>query len=411
MDPTTWTPRRALVFARGLYHVAVCDGLHPRETAAVRAFCARARLDVALEALGAEPFDFAEAAAALDSPWLRRVFVEACRRLVQVDGQVTPTERDLLRSMAAALGLGEAVALAPLPADGVSPEELVEWIAGLAVDLVAWDEDARPAVFWDFPHPTHPLADGGSLRVEPAQALVVHRDGAVTDVLGPGEHRLTRDTLPGLAACGEWRDGTVRTRLTFVATGPQPPWRWGTTDAIPIAFGDGAPAPVRAFGRFALRIVDAGSAFARFARAGAPSPDDFRQRAGRMLSGRFGAALAALAAETGPDFSRLLADLQALSEAASARIAPGLREAGLDLRRFHVENVTTPFDVPRVTGTMRQTRSLEVVRLTPCDECLTPVPVTAKFCPKCGTARRRACACGGELPERAKFCPDCGKAV
>jgi membrane protease subunit (stomatin/prohibitin family) len=168
---------------------------------------------------------------------------------------------------------------------------------------------------------------------------------------------------------------------------------------------------VRAFGRFAVRIVDPAAAFSRFARAGAPSPDDFRQRAGRMLSGRFGAALSRIAADRGADFPMLLADLPALGDAASALIAPGLREAGLDLRRFHVENVTTPLDVPRVTGTLRQTRSHEAVRLSPCGECLTPVPSTAKFCPKCGVARRRACGCGGELPERAKFCPECGRAV
>jgi membrane protease subunit (stomatin/prohibitin family) len=403
MDPTTWTPRRALTFARGLYHVASSDGLRPAEADAIRAFCARVGLSARLEDLAAEPFDFAEAAEALDSPWLRRVFIDACRLLARVDGGVGEVERDALRAAAAALGLGEAAALGALPAGATSPGALATWIAAQPVDLIAWDDEARPAVFWDFPHPGHPLAEGGAVRVAPAQALVVHLDGEITDVVGPGERRLTREALPGLAARGDWRDGTVRARLTFVTTTTLPPWRWGSTEAIPVRVA-GRTVDARAFGRYALRIVDPAAAFTRFARQGAPDVEDFRVRTRRMIAGRFAAALTAL--DDAP-----LSDPAALGERVAPALSAPLRDAGLELRRFLVESVTLPAGdvagtpVPRPALDSRTNPGL----LTPCGTCLTPTPAAARFCPKCGAPRARACgACAVPLPPAARFCPGCG---
>lgn len=47
--------------------------------------------------------------------------------------------------------------------------------------------------------------------------------------------------------------------------------------------------------------------------------------------------------------------------------------------------------------------------LMSCSECQAPVPAGSRFCPQCGQAQERKCACGATTPPGALFCTDCGK--
>lgn len=288
-------------------------------------------------------------------------------------------------------------------------------------DRVAWDDEAQPGFFWDFADPACPLAEGGEVRVEPGQALIVHRDGAITDVVGPGRHRVDPATLPGLARSARWRGGTVHARLTFVSTVPSPAWRWGTADPVPVRLEGHGEVPVRAFGRFVVRIADPAAAFLRFARQGAPDAAEFRRRVRRIVAGRFARELQDAAPGLGDELPGLLAEPPRLGERLIEAMAARLAAGGLELRRFDLESVTLPLEVDRrirprtgplarVTGTgPRIAPAVTPDRLVPCADCLSPVPARARFCPKCGRPRDRACtACGETIPRAAAFCPQCG---
>jgi len=419
MNRTTWNPHRALVFARGLYHIAACDGLDEREAQALRVFVERVGLSVSLEALGAEPFDYAEAAEVLESDWLRRVFVQACKLMVQLDGQVSPAERDAMRALGAALGVGEELALEEVE-EPPEPEALVEWIAARAVDLISWDDRGSRGFFWSFPHPGHPLATGASLQVADGQAVVVRHGDTLTDCLGPGEHRVEPDTLPGLVEAADWAEGPVRASLVFVRTGMSPILRWGMSDPVRLEFDAHGEVPIRAFGRFSTTFADPRQAVDRFARRGIPTTAELSARLRRVVSGRFASVLGQIEVDSDEARFALLNDLDALKEAIWPGLTSALARSGLELARFYIENLTAPLELGlRPVSRASQTRTMvgrrligtadDAVVLRPCVECVAPVPSTARFCSRCGASQHDVCdGCGANVPFRARFCPGCG---
>lgn len=348
MPNTTWSPRRALLFARGLHHIASVDGFAKRERASIAAFMARVGVEGSVDALGAEPFDYAEAAEGLDSMWLRRTFVQACRLVVQVDGQVSPKERDALRAMASALGVGEAAALDDIEGPRPDPGRLVEWVDALAVDYVSWDNTRSSNYFWFFPHPDHPLAAGAELVVTHGQVLVVRDEdeGDFTDVLDAGLHRAGPETLPGLTARrGGWSEGRIAATLLYVRTAPSQILRWGTSFPAEVMSRRWGMIPIRAFGRFSVRFEDPQSVAARFARNEVPSDDEVEGRLRRMIAGRFAEALSRLDFADDAGLVAGLNDIDALTERILPDLKAALLRSGIKLIRFLIENLTGPLEV------------------------------------------------------------------
>ncbi|MCB9523392.1 MAG: SPFH domain-containing protein [Myxococcales bacterium] len=433
MPRHTFTGQRAITFARGLYHVAACDGLDSREKAAFKAFLAQVGLPDD-PAMYAADFDPAEAARTLDSTWLRRTFIRACRLMVQVDGRISTAERDTLRALAAALKVGERVALEDLEGK-VSPDALAAWVQALAVDYVSWDDETTPGWLWVFPHDQHPLAEGGELVVEPGQALGVRVDGQFVDLLPPGVHHATPTTLPGLARARGWAGGAVAADLCFVRTGPSTVLRWGTLEPIQRETTALGRVPLRVFGRFSARVADPRRFLERFARQALPTDDDLDGRVRRMVGGWFEKAVQGLPGDDATLYA-LLEDLDELRAATLPVVQEGLSRAGLSLARFAIEHLTAPLELG-LKPTSKRTRTLTRVAslstasrpdtdpvqpmpaaapravtdaaLRPCHGCNRPMPVDARFCAHCGVAQVKPCGqCGHRLPLTARFCSQCG---
>ncbi len=426
-DPQLWTPPRALAFARGLYHVAASDGITADERALLGHFLEAAGAPADVDAVIATPFDFAEARRELDSHWIRRLMVRACRVLAEIDGGPTDEERDALRAMALGLGVGERLALAPAERILARPAEIVPWIANQPVDWVSWDDEAQAATFWSFPAGTAPLAYGAKLMVARGQALAVFREPSSFDLLRDGVHEATPEALPVLAESAGWQAGPVAARLTFISLGPTEMLRWGSVDPInvPGATPGAEPVPLRAFGRFSVRIGDASRAFQRFCRTGFLPTDEFETRVRRMAAGRFGEALRELAQSEGWSAERLLQESGSVIDRARPTIERAFSEAGLLVRRFEMESLTGPLALElRTTGGSRvlsgggfanqthgQSGAVTPEAALSCHRCLNALPPNARFCAQCGAPQRKACAtCGTDVSVRAKFCPQCGSA-
>lgn len=446
LDRRTWTPERTQIFARGLYHVAACDGVHPQEEAIIRQFLRQVGLPDDIAPLAATPFDYAEAARALNSMWLRRIFLSACRAVVLADGHISEAERDCMRSIAAALGLGEQLitqeALPHPPEGGEAADDLVRWISDQAIDHVSWDDEAQPGYFWRFPHSAHPVAFQARLEVSRGQALLVASEGEITDHLDAGEFTATPTTLPGLSTRLGWHGGPIRPDFLFVSMMSSPLLRWGTADPIQVEDPHFGGVPLRAFGRFSLRITDARAAWGRFGRQGPLAAEEFERRARRIVAGRFAEAFRSLL-DDGQSLVDLLGDPQAVVSGTRPLMDTRMAEAGLSLSRLYLENITAPQVVQqhvvarttfatstslnaasivstgtqpaRPTGQGRHTSALSTGRRTtgqalfPCPKCEHPVPVSARFCSDCGYNLKRPCVrCGASISLKARFCPDCG---
>lgn len=444
MANKTFDGERALVFARGLYHVAACDGLAASERSALKVV-ARAlglRYDD-LVALAGDGLDFAEAARVLDSTWLRRTFVQACRIMAQIDGEISGAERDTLRAAAKALGVGERLALNDLEGTRPDPKDLIAWIGARQVDYISWDDEVRPGWFYPFPHRDHQLAAGAEIIVEYGQSLLVRGDDVVLDVLGPETYTLSPAVLPKLSAAKDWTAGSVQAPLLFVRTGPSPILRWGTAAPVQLEASLG-PIPVQVYGRFSLRVCDPGAFASRFARPHAPGTEALNARVRRIISGRFAQALAGLDWADDQALFALIEDLDAVRDATLPVMQAALASAGLSLARFEIEHLTAPLELglqpkskrtrtltkvaahlvdvttPPDTAPVPQVRPVRGSRpprtitdsaRRPCVNCAVPVPIDARFCSHCGSAQQTPCAqCGHRLPRGARFCSSCGTA-
>ena len=94
------------VFARGLYHVAGVDGIDESETALISDFLKEAEHPELEEGLASSSFHVAELAA-LETNFLKRVFLRACLVLVRADGVISDEEKDIVRQISAYLDLDE----------------------------------------------------------------------------------------------------------------------------------------------------------------------------------------------------------------------------------------------------------------------------------------------------------------
>ncbi|MBC8070413.1 MAG: TerB family tellurite resistance protein [Deltaproteobacteria bacterium] len=92
-------------FARGLYFVAACDGIEPREEDLLRNLLRETEANVAYEDLPRPDFGPGDIANALETSFLRRVFIRAAVAMVKADGKFTDGERIALGEIADAFGM------------------------------------------------------------------------------------------------------------------------------------------------------------------------------------------------------------------------------------------------------------------------------------------------------------------
>jgi hypothetical protein len=104
---TGLTPDQIAVFASGLYHVAMVGGVHETEVSLIREFLNDAGAPELEASITRTPFDIERAVVALDTSFLRRLFLKACILMVFADHEVTEDEREVLTFFARAFGLTE----------------------------------------------------------------------------------------------------------------------------------------------------------------------------------------------------------------------------------------------------------------------------------------------------------------
>ena len=106
---------------------------------------------------------------------------------------------------------------------------------------------------------TAAIALGSQLVVEESQRAVFFRDGRALDTFGPGRHTLATQNLPllgGLLGAVFGGRSPFQAAVLFVSTKTFLDLKWGTKE--PVVFRDAELAMVRlrAFGKFAVRVVE-----------------------------------------------------------------------------------------------------------------------------------------------------------
>ena len=126
------------------------------------------------------------------------------------------------------------------------------------IDRISFNGEAEDIV-WKFPYDN--LSIGTQLIVNHSQEAIFLRGGAVCDIFGEGTHTLSTNNIPVLQKLINLPFGG-RTPFTaevyFVSKTVRRNLKFGTINAVPVRDPlYSIPIPVRAFGEYGIRVVDA----------------------------------------------------------------------------------------------------------------------------------------------------------
>jgi membrane protease subunit (stomatin/prohibitin family) len=218
-------------------------------------------------------------------------------------------------------------------------------LRGEFVDIVERADDRRDVMVWRFPRYKNEIKNGAKLVVRESQVAVFVDEGRVADVFKPGTHELSTKNLPILSTLKGWKHGfesPFKAEVYFVDTRLFPDFKWGTQNPVIVRDPEFGPTRLRAFGTFAVRVVDA-AAFLRELSGVDPmfKVEEVAEFLRNIVVGRMTNAL-------GSSGIALL-DLSGKLDQVGARLGDALtaelKSVGVALEKFVVENVSMPPEV------------------------------------------------------------------
>jgi hypothetical protein len=102
-------PDQVRAMARGFYHLASVDSISEQEKELISDFLKHGKLELDLEAVSKIPFSVEGLAYALDTMFLRKLFLKACIILVRSDEKISPEEKAELERLAKGLGFDDTI--------------------------------------------------------------------------------------------------------------------------------------------------------------------------------------------------------------------------------------------------------------------------------------------------------------
>ena len=139
---------------------------------------------------------------------------------------------------------------------------LFDWAKAQFIDIIEWVDGSRDTLVYRFPIYRKEIQNGAKLTVREGQAAVFVNEGQIADVFGPGMYELNTRNLPILATLKGWKYGfqsPFKAEVYFVSTRMFTDQKWGTPNPVMLRDKDFGVLRLRAFGTYAMRVVDAGA--------------------------------------------------------------------------------------------------------------------------------------------------------
>ena len=225
---------------------------------------------------------------------------------------------------------------------------LMDFIKKQFIDIIEWTEDGDGTLVWRFPMQDMEIQYGASLVVRETQMAVFVNEGKVADVLGPGTHKLTTQTIPVLTYLKNWDklfESPFKSEVYFFSTRQQVDQKWGTPQPITIRDKDFGAVRLRAFGNYNYRVSDPKLFQAEISgtRESYGTADLEGQLRGLVLQN-----ISQAIAGSGIPFLDLAANQQAFAQAMTAQLAPEFGKLGLKLEGMTVQNLSLPEELQKV---------------------------------------------------------------
>ncbi|CAN5253999.1 SPFH domain-containing protein [soil metagenome] len=210
------------------------------------------------------------------------------------------------------------------------------------IDVLQWNEETDGVLAWRYPMQDFEIQNGGMLTVRESQMAVFVNEGQIADVFGPGNHKLTTQTLPLLTNLKNWDKlfaSPFKSDVYFFSTRIQTGRKWGTTQPITIRDKDFDMIRVRAFGIFSYRIADPRKFFTEIS---GTRESYTRDEVEDQLRGITLATLATSVGGANVSFVDMASNQTLMSKQVRGDLVGEFEKYGLGLDDFKVSSVTLP---------------------------------------------------------------------
>ncbi|MDR2838601.1 MAG: SPFH domain-containing protein [Azonexus sp.] len=225
---------------------------------------------------------------------------------------------------------------------------LMDFIKKQFIDIIQWTEEDDGTLAWRFPMQDMEIQNGAALTVRESQMAVFVNEGKVADVFGPGQYKLTTQTLPVLTYLKNWDklfESPFKSDVYFFSTRQQLDQKWGTPQPITVRDADFGMVRLRAFGNYTFRVADPKLFYTEISGTRdryAVADLDGQLRA--LMLQNISNAIAA----SGIPFIDLAANQMAFAEALKKGLAPEFAKLGLTLESTTVQNLSLPDELQKV---------------------------------------------------------------
>ena len=220
-------------------------------------------------------------------------------------------------------------------------------IKGEFIDVIEWVDDSGNSLVWKFPRYGNEIKNGAQLTVRESQVAVFMHEGELGDIFLPGRHELTTNNMPVLTTLKSWKYGfnsPFKCDIFFVSTKQFTDLKWGTKNPIMMRDAEFGPVRLRAFGTYCIQVGDPGKFIRQIAGTDTHfETDEITGQIRNILVSRFADAVA----ESGIPVLDLAANYNELGDFLQKKLEPEIKEYGLNLTKFLVENISLPDEVEK----------------------------------------------------------------
>ncbi|HEY7896087.1 MAG TPA: SPFH domain-containing protein [Gemmatimonadaceae bacterium] len=222
---------------------------------------------------------------------------------------------------------------------------LREFITGELIDIIEWPDQSDTTMAWRFSRPQNEIKNGAQLIVRPAQTAMLIDQGRIADVYQPGRHELTTANMPVLSKLQGWKYGFAspfKADVLFLSTRQFVDQKWGTTNPVIVRDAELGPVRLRAYGTYAMRVVDARKFVEQLSGTTAGFVID---QIADQLRDLIVAKVSGVLADGGISIYELSAKYAEVGARVQQRVAPQFDQYGLSITQFVIENVSLPSEV------------------------------------------------------------------
>ncbi|MCE3278663.1 MAG: hypothetical protein K0S44_854 [Bacteroidetes bacterium] len=235
---------------------------------------------------------------------------------------------------------------------------LFDKIKGEFVDIIEWTDSSNDTMVWRHPRYQNEIKMGAKLTVRESQVAVFVNEGQMADEFKPGMYTLETQNMPIMTTLKGWKFGfnsPFKAEVYFINTKQFTNQKWGTKNPIMLRDAEFGPIRLRAFGTYALRVVDAKKFLKEIAGTDAHfTTEEITDQLRNLVITRFTDAIA----ESKIPALDLASNYDELSKFVGAKINPEFQELGIEVTKLLIENISLP---PEVEAALDKRSSMGII--------------------------------------------------